>query len=99
MAARLRLAATCARATTGGATLPEAAPQALHQIHHLRLARFGAGLQMDLLAFQLALNDPHEVFAVLVGVLRRIPFRGEAIDERLRHVELRLADVLGGREI
>ena len=52
-----------------------------------------------MLALHLPLDDPHQVFAVLVGVLRRIPIGREAVDERLRHVELRLADALGDREL
>ena len=50
------------------------------------------------LALQLRLDDLHQVRAVLVGVLRRIPRVREVLDERARHLQLRLADVLRRRE-
>jgi len=74
------------------ARLREAAAQAFHQINDFGFARFGRGLQLKMLACDLGLDDPHQGFPIFVGVLRGILFGGEAVDQRLRHVELRVAD-------
>src|SRR4030095_5688916 len=68
------------------AALFEAAAQALHQIHDFGLAWLGDLLEVHLLAFQLGLDDFEQVLAVLIGVLRRIPLRREAVDQRIRTV-------------
>src|SRR5438445_12177921 len=81
------------------ASLFEAAAEALHQVDDFGLARFGHRLEGDFLAFDLALDEPHQVLAVLVGVFRRIPFGREAVYERLRHVELRLAHAVARRKV
>src|SRR5258706_14428358 len=78
------------RALRFGAALLEAPAQALHQVDDLRLARLGHLVKLHLLALQLALDDAKEVLAILVRVLRGIPFGREVVDQRFRHVELRL---------
>ena len=55
--------------------------------------------ELRFLALHLGLDDLHQVRAVLVGELRRIPRVGEVLDERPRHLQLRLADVLGGGKV
>src|SRR5581483_2870675 len=80
-----------AAAAFRAARLRQAAAQPLHQIDHFGLTRFLRGLERRFLALRLALDDPQQVLAVLIGVLRGIPVGGEAVDERLRHVEFGLA--------
>src|SRR5439155_25877241 len=62
LARRLRLAS--ARAPRSASTLSETAAQALHEVDHFGLSRLLAGLELDLLAFELAVDDPHQVLSV-----------------------------------
>ena len=54
--------------------------------------------RLRLLALDARLDELHQVLAVLVGVLRRIPFGREVLDEHPGHVELGLAHLLARRE-
>ena len=47
--------------------------------------------RLRLLALDARLDQLHQILAVLVGVLRRIPLGREVVDEHFRHVELGLA--------
>jgi hypothetical protein len=73
--------------------------QALHQVDDLGLPRLFFGGQLDVLAFDLALDDLHQVVAVLIVVLARLPVGGEAVHQRFRHIELRLAYAFGRRKL
>src|SRR6266508_1214367 len=61
-------------------------PQRLHQVHDLgRLRRLG---RLDDLAFHLRVNNLHHSLAVLVLVAARVEAVGQALDQRLGHLEL-----------
>src|SRR5207244_9313283 len=76
-----------------GFRVRQALAQAFHQVDDFGRTLWFPRLERHLLAFRLPVDDLHQVFAVLIRVLRRIPLRGEALDERLRHLELLLADL------
>src|SRR5207302_9126759 len=60
--------------------------QRLHEVHHLRrLWRHGG---FDDLAFDLGLHDLHHRLAVVVLAAARVEGVGQALDQRLRHLEL-----------
>src|SRR5882762_11132873 len=63
------------RARLAAASLFEASPQAFHEVDDFGVLWLGRRLEVHLPAFDLALNDAHQVFAVLVGIFRRVPFR------------------------
>ena len=58
-------------------------------------------LEFRLASLQLRLDDSQQVVAVLVGVLRRVPLRGQVVDQLQGHLELRRADSrrFGKREV
>src|SRR5258708_31938786 len=90
------------RRSSTGRALPavlKAAAQPLHQVDHLRLSRLRLLFERDALAFEFAFDDAYQILAVLIGVFRRIPGRGKALNERLRHLNFRFAKVLGGRKL
>src|SRR5439155_9943471 len=101
LAARLggRPARVRAAARLPAAALRQAATQTLHEIDDFSLPRLLARLELHFLSFELALDDSHEIRAVLVGVFLRIPFRGETVHERLRHIELGFTRRRIGREL
>ena len=76
----------------------EAGAEARHEIDDLGLLGRLALLQPRRLAFQLALDDAHQVVPVFVGVFLRLPFRAEALDQLLRHLQLGGANVAGLRK-
>src|SRR5207245_4126902 len=60
--------------------------QRFHEVHDLRGLR--RGRRFDDLAVDLRLHDPHHRLSVLVLVPAGVERIGEALDERLRHLEL-----------
>ena len=56
-------------------------------------------LQPRRLAFQLALDDAHQIVFVLVGVLVRLPLRAQAVDQLPRHAQFRRTNLALLREL
>src|SRR5436190_20577519 len=74
-------------ALTGcGAARFQALPQPFHQIHHLAGGGRFRGGEAGLLAFHPRLDQLHQILAVLVSVLGRVPLGGGVVDGHLRHV-------------
>src|SRR5687768_2478054 len=77
----------------------EAFPQPGHQVDDSGVLRLALRLlELDLLTLHLRLDDPQEIGAVVIGVLRRIKRLGEIRDELLGHLHLLGPNRLGARE-
>src|SRR2546421_2984169 len=80
-----------------GAHLLEARLQSRHQVGHLRRALLDRGLDGDLLARRLALDEGEDLLAVGVAVLAGLERPGQRVDQLLGDGQLlgRRLDVLG----
>ena len=78
--------------------LREALAEALHEVDDLAFGRRLGRRQPRLLSLDARLDQLHQIVAVLVGVLGRIPLGREVLDQHLRHVELGLAHLLARRK-